>query len=111
MPNELIFKSIFFIFITLAVILEVIGDVLFKKWSIGEKNSLFTLGLAIYFLGSIFWALSLRYEYLTKAISIFTLLNLIIITLVGALIFKEDLSLINKIGVALGVVAIILIEL
>ena len=110
MAQEIIFKLIFLGLIALAVALEVIGDVLFKKWAIDSKNVMIISGLLIYFIGTIFWAISLKYEYLSKAISIFTVLNLVVIALVGMLYFKEDLSLINKIGIVLGISSVILIE-
>ena len=58
-----------------------------------------------------FWAYSLKYGHLSKAISIFAILNLVILVLVGVFIFKEDLSLTNKIGIILGIIGIILIEI
>lgn len=104
-------KVIFFILISAAVILEVIADIFLKKWALENRNLLLITGLIIYFIGTVFWAISLKYDFLSKAISIFTVLNLIIIVLVGIIIFKEDLSLINKIGIALGVISVILIEI
>ncbi len=104
-------KFIFFSLIILAVALEVVGDVFFKKWAIDSKTPLLYAGLLIYFIGTIFWAISLKYEFLSKAISIFTILNLIVVVLVGVLYFKEDLSLINKIGIGLGILSVILIEI
>jgi len=104
-------KLIFFGLIALAVFLEVVGDILFKKWSIDGRNILLIAGLAIYFAGTAFWAISLKYEYLSKAISIFTVLNLIAIVLAGVFIFEEKLSLINRIGIAAGILSIVLIEL
>ena len=111
MVSEITIKSIFFILIILATTFEVVGDVLFKKWALNGKNALIIAGFIIYALGTIFWAFSLRYEYLSKAISILTLLNLIVVVLVGVLYFKENLSLVNKIGILLGVASIILIEI
>jgi multidrug transporter EmrE-like cation transporter len=105
------FKFAFFALIALAVALEVVGDVLFKKWAIDGRTALLLLGLGIYFVGTVFWAFSLRYEFLSKAISVFTVLNMIIIVVVGVLYFKEDLNLMNKIGIALGVVSVMLMEL
>lgn len=64
-------KLIFFILIILAVILVLI------------------LGMIIYFIGSVFWAVSLKYEIMSKAISVFTILNLLIIALVGVLVLKK----------------------
>lgn len=111
MLSEINLKVIFFIFIIAAVALEVIADILFKKWAIQNKNLLLIIGLFLYFLGTCFWAFSLKYEFLSKAISIFTVLNLIIITLAGLIIFKEDLSLTNKIGITFGIISVILIEI
>ena len=51
-----------------------------------------------------------QYLYLL-AISVFTVLNLVIVVLVGVVYFKEDLSFINKIGIGLSVLAIILVEI
>jgi multidrug transporter EmrE-like cation transporter len=111
MQSEVALKLLFFGLVAVAVALEIFGDVLFKKWSLGSGNALLYTGLLTYFAGSIFWAASLRYEFLSKAISVFTLLNLVIVALVGVMYFKEDLSYINKAGIALGVLSIILVEI
>lgn len=103
-------KILFWLFILLGASIEIIGDIYFKKFTINNRLSLLLIGLAFYFIGSLFWALSLRYELLSKAISIFTILNLVIISLVGVLYFKEDLSNINKIGIILGIISILFIE-
>lgn len=111
MAQELTIKFLFFAMILLATLFEVAGDIFFKKWSMGGKNALIIIGFLIYAIGTIFWAFSLKYEYLSKAISVLTILNLIIIVLVGTLYFNEGLSLINKIGIALGVISVVLIEI
>ena len=111
MASTFALKFLFFGLLALAVALEVVGDIFFKKWSLGNKNILLILGLIIYFIGTIFWAISLKYEFLSKAISVFTVLNLIIVVLAGVIMFKEDLSWINKIGIALGILSVILIEI
>ncbi len=104
-------KFIFFGLIIIAVSLEIFADIMFKKWAIDSKNHILAIGLAVYFIGTFIWAISLKYGYLSTAISIFTIINLIVIVLVGVLYFKEDLSLINKIGISLGILSVILIEL
>ena len=104
-------RLIFLILLFIAVTLEVFSDILFKKWSLGSKNSLLIIGLIIYMIGTGFWAVSLKYEFLSKAISVFAVLNLIVLVLVGVVLFKEDLSFINKIGIGLGVLSVILIEI
>ncbi len=111
MVSALQIKLLFFGLILLAILFEVFGDILFKKFALQNKNYFLIIGLIIYFIGTFFWAVSLKYESLSKAISIFTILNLIAVVLVGVLMFKENLSLINKIGIFLGVLSIILIEI
>ena len=104
-------KLVFFGLILLAVLLEVIGDVILKKWALGGKNVLLMLGLLIYFTGSIFWVISLKYEYLSRAISVFTILNLVLLVAAGVVIFKENLSFTNKIGICLGILSVVLMEI
>jgi small multidrug resistance pump len=104
-------KTIFFILLGSAILLEVIGDIFFKKYALDSKKTIIIIGLIFYFLGSLLWAISLKYETLSKAGTIFMVMNIILITLVGTLYFKEDLSLMNKLGIVLGALSIILIEL
>lgn len=68
-------------------------------------------GLAVYFAGSVFWAYSLWYESLSRAIIVFTLGNLIIAVLLGLVLFNESLTPRQIAGVGLAVLAIMLIEL
>jgi multidrug transporter EmrE-like cation transporter len=104
-------KLIFFGLILTATLFEVVGDIFFKKWTIDNNNLILIVGFVIYFVGTIFWAFSLKYEYLSKSISVLTILNLIAVALVGVLYFKEDLTLVNKIGIILGILSVALIEL
>jgi multidrug transporter EmrE-like cation transporter len=111
MASELVLKLTFFVLLILSVTLEIIGDIFLKKWSSENKTLLLFLGLGIYFVGTIFWALSLKYEFLSKAVSLFTVINLVAILLVGVFLFKEEVSFINKIGLFLGLISVILIEM
>jgi len=111
MASETMLKLIFFGLILLATALEVVGDIFFKKWSLSGKNIILVLGFIIYTVGTVFWALSLKYDFLSRAISVLSILNLIIVVLVGVLYFNETLSLVNKIGIALGILSLVLIEI
>lgn len=104
-------KVIFFSLLITAVILEVIGDFYFKRWSLQNRAWMILIGFAFYALGSLFWAVSLRYELLSKAGIVFMLLNLVLIALIGVFYFNESLSIINKIGVALAIISVILLEI
>ncbi len=103
-------KILFWTFTLFGVILEIAGDVFFKKWTVENRPLLMWTGFTIYAIGALFWAFSLKYESLSKAISIFTILNLVIIALIGIIFFKENVSMIAKFGIVLGIISIILIE-
>jgi small multidrug resistance pump len=104
-------KYIFFLLIAIAILLEVAGDILFKQWALAHKSWVLGIGLALYFIGTVFWAYSLKYEHLSHAISVFTVLNLIVVVLAGVLLFDEKLSRVQTVGIALGVLSVILLEL
>lgn len=103
-------KILFWGCMLLGVGLEIVGDIFFKKWAVGNKTILLWIGFTIYLVGTLFWAYSLKYEMLSKAISIFTILNLVILSLVGMIFFKENISVVGKIGILLGIISILLIE-
>ncbi len=103
-------KILFWVFVLFGAGFEIVGDVFFKKWTVENRPLLMWGGFIIYSIGTLFWAFSLKYEMLSKAISIFTILNLIIVALVGIIFFKENISVISKIGIVLGVISIVLIE-
>ena len=103
-------KTLSIVLILIAVAFEVGADVLFKKWSINSKLPLLLIGLGVYFVGTLIWAYSLKYDLLSKSIAVFTLLNLVAISLIGALIFKENLTVLQKVGLVLGIISILLIE-
>ncbi|HLD31772.1 MAG TPA: SMR family transporter [Patescibacteria group bacterium] len=110
MSSEVTLKTAFFFLIILAAIFEASGDIILKKWATDQKQFLFVLGIITYLAATVIWAFSLKYEFLSKAISVITILNLIIVVLVGVLYFKEDLSIINKLGIGLGIISVILIQ-
>lgn len=103
-------KILFWTFTLLGVGLEIAGDVFFKKWTVENKPLLMWVGFVIYSIGALFWAFSLKYEALSKAISIFTILNLVIVALIGVIFFKENISVVSKIGIFLGIISIVLME-
>jgi len=103
-------KILFWLFTLLGVSLEIVGDVFFKKWTVEHRPLLMWGGFIIYSIGALFWAFSLKYEMLSKAISIFTILNLVIVSLIGIIFFKENISVMAKFGIVLGIISIVLIE-
>lgn len=88
--------------ILIGAALEVAGDFFLKKQQLG-------LGLGIYFLGSCFWAMSLKETELSRAIVLFTVVNLLLVVGIGVGHFNETLSLKQIVGVGFALASLILI--
>jgi multidrug transporter EmrE-like cation transporter len=111
MPSPTTVKYLFFSLLAASLVFEVVADILLKKWSLNAKTWALVIGLGLYFIGTVFWAFSLRHEVLSKAVSIFTVLNLVLVVLAGVIVFDDHLTTANKIGVALGICSVILLEM
>ena len=104
-------KYFFSLLVIIVSVLEVVGDILFKEWTIKGGKLLLIIGVAAYLAATIFWAFSLKFQNLSKAVVIFGVLTVIIGVLVGVLLYKEPLSAINIIGIILGLACIVLLEI
>lgn len=111
MSAATIAKISFFAVMFLGVSFEVAGDYFFKKWSLTDRYAVLGIGLAMYFIGTVFWAFSLKYETLSRAITFFMVLSLLMAVGVGVIFFHEELSLANKAGIGLGIASLLLLEL
>jgi multidrug transporter EmrE-like cation transporter len=105
------FKYLFFLFVIVGVLLEMFGDIVLKSWSINNKTTMLVFGLLLYTASTVFWAFSLRHELLSKAVTIFTVLNLILVVLAGVFLFKEELNMWNKAGIAMGIFSVVLLQI
>lgn len=104
-------KSFFLILIAVVTIFEVAGDILFKEWSIHNKNYLLIIGIFLYMCATTFWAFTLKYQDLSMAVVIFGVLTVVVGALVGVLLYHEQLSTLNYIGIVFGIICIILLEI
>ncbi len=104
-------KILFLVLVTIAAFFEGFADILLKKWSLGVNRGFYmAAGLFVYLISTLVWAYSLKFEGISKAISVVTALNLLFVVLVGVFYFKEQLSWVNILGIALVLVSIFLIE-
>jgi multidrug transporter EmrE-like cation transporter len=101
----------FFVLMAFGVILEVAGDVFFKKWSLAGGRAWLVVGFGLYSMGAIGWALSLKHEGLAKAVTIFMVANVALALVAGLVLFGEKLNVWNWIGVGLALAAIVLCEI
>lgn len=95
-----------------AVVLESSADVLFRKYGMAAQTNtlLFAGALAIYVIGGACWGLSLQYREVSRGIMVFAMLNIMVVTVAGVLLFDEQLTLTNKLGILAGLGSVALIE-
>lgn len=90
------------IYLLVGAALEVVGDFYLKKQNL-------PVGLGVYFLGSCFWAFSLKELELSRGIVLFTIINLLLVVGIGVGYFGETLSIKQMIGIGLALGSIILV--
>jgi len=98
------------ILVPLVAIFETAADIFFKEWSIRNNYWLLASGIVLYGISTLVWAISLKYLPLSKAIIIFSVITIITIVLTGVIFYKEELSLLSIVGIALGIISIVLLE-
>lgn len=87
-----------------------IGDIVMKKWVQTNAWNVFIGGLAIYLVGLIFCDLSYKYKNVAVASTIFVIFNVITLSIVSWVYFKEPLVPLQLVGIALGIGAILCME-
>jgi multidrug transporter EmrE-like cation transporter len=88
-----------------------IGDIVMKKWILNNSTLIFITGMAIYLVGMIFLVHSFKYKNIAAASTIFVIFNIITLSIVSWLYFKETLTPFQLIGIALGISSIVFLEL
>ncbi len=88
-----------------------IGDIVFKKWAITGNWPTFFFGLFIWTIGLVFLAFSFKYKNIAIASLIFSLSNVILLTLISYFYFNESITTLQFIGIILGITAVVLLEL
>lgn len=88
-----------------------IGDVFMKQWSFNNNWLTFSIGLLTWTIGLVFLAFSFKYKNIAVASLIFSLSNVIFLTLLSWIYYKEALTTYQLIGMIIGVVSVIFLEL
>jgi multidrug transporter EmrE-like cation transporter len=100
----------FYTLLVCAVVLECSADVLFRKSGLSGNTPLYLGALVIYVIGGACWGMSLQYREVSRGILVFAMLNIIIVTVAGVLLFDEQLTSTNKLGILAGLGSLVLIE-
>ncbi len=88
-----------------------VGDIIMKKWVNTNAYIFYFLGLFVYLIGLNFLAQSFRFKNIAVASAIFIIFNIVTLSFVSWLYFKESLSLLQIAGIVIGIIAIVVLEL
>jgi multidrug transporter EmrE-like cation transporter len=96
--------------LSLLIAFEFIADILAKQWSLKQKTILAVGSLLGYLIANSFWLFALKNgSGLARGAVIFSVASAIIAIALGIFLFKENVNKFQIIGLALGVVSIILL--
>ena len=88
-----------------------LGDIIMKKWVVGGGNWLYLAGMAVYLLGLVFLVETFKYKNIAIASTIFVIFNVIILTLISWVYYRETLSIIQILGIVMGIAAVVVLEI
>jgi drug/metabolite transporter (DMT)-like permease len=92
------------------IVFELIADVFAKNWSL-KGGSLLAMGALLgYLLGNTFWLFALKNgSGLAKGSVIFSVVSALLAIGLGVFFYKEDLTKLQYVGIALGFVSLVFI--
>lgn len=97
-------------FISLLIFFEAIADILAKQWQLSPGVLRFTLAISAYVVANTFWLISLQHGAgLTKGAIIFSVGSAVMAIIIGLLLYKEPVTKLQIVGIALGLLALVLL--
>ncbi|MDO8669276.1 MAG: EamA family transporter [Candidatus Buchananbacteria bacterium] len=101
----------FILNVSIVILLDLAGIVTAKIYSL-NKNSVWLWLAILFFAGTgLFFARSLKYEGAATVNILWVAGSAIVVTLVGYFAFKEDITLIQAIGILIIIIGLIFINL
>ena len=88
-----------------------IGDIFMKQWTYSNNWTTFIIGLLTWCIGLVFLAFSFKYKNIAVGSLIFSVSNVIFLTIFSWLYYKEALTINQIIGIILGIIAVIFLEI
>lgn len=99
------------VLLAIGAFIDTIGDIIMKKWVVDKNVWVFVMGMLTYLIGLGFLAYSYNYKNIAVASVIFVIINIVMLSVVSWFYFNETLSPLQIIGIIVGVIAIIILEL
>ncbi len=88
-----------------------VGDVFIKKWTIDNGLINFFLGLTLWIIALLLLAYTFRFMNIVSATFIEILVNVITLVFADYFFFKDPITLLEIIGILMGLVSIYILEL
>jgi len=108
---ELMGKIPVLVLLAISGIGVIAGDVFAKYWSMNPRWSLLAVTIFCYFTSSFFYVPTLLREGLVVTSIIWSLISLIGFLFVGLVLFRESVTFHQGIGVAFGLVALVILAI
>ncbi|MFA6553472.1 MAG: SMR family transporter [Patescibacteria group bacterium] len=87
------------------------GDIFMKEWVNSNRRLFYLIGLVIYMIGMLFLAQSFKHKNIAVASVMLVLFNVISLSIVSWLYFKEGLTGWQLFGILLGLSSVVVLEL
>ena len=98
------------VFLILLVVTEAIADIIAKEYQLHAGLVRFIGAISAYVIANVFWLVALRSGAgLTKGAILFSVASAILAIVIGLVLYKETVTPMQMIGVALGFIAIVLL--
>jgi multidrug transporter EmrE-like cation transporter len=98
------------LFLLAALSISSLGDIFAKTWTMNRKPALVVAALVLYMIASSLWIFWLQYAKLSVALVWWQSFGAILTLLISIFYFKEKLSLIEGLAVALVLSGILLLN-
>ena len=88
-----------------------VGDLIMKKWVDHGSIFVYIIGLLAYMVGMIFLSQSFKFKNIAIASLMLVIFNIATLLIVSWFFYNEKLSVVQMIGLGLGMASIIILEL
>lgn len=97
--------------LVILIVFEAVADIFAKEWSLGKRSIVYAiLSLIAYILANSSWLVALKHgSGLARGSVIFSVASGILAVVIGLIFYKEEMNIAQIIGVAVGLISIVLL--
>ena len=99
-----------YVLMTLCGAAYTLGDIAMKKWVTNPSIWPYLAGAFMYLVGMNFLAFSYLYRNIAVATAVCVIINIVSLTIISWVFFKEPLTVRQLAGIAVSMIAVLLLE-